>query len=124
MSDTGPKIILIAEDEKPMAKALELKLGREGFQTLVASDGEEALSLLVKAKADLMLLDLIMPKIDGFRVLERMKAEHITTPVIVLTNLSQAEDEKRAKDLGAKDFFVKADTPIADIVKHVKQLVV
>lgn len=116
------KRILIVEDEKPMARALELKLESSGFDAVMVFDGDEAMKILKKEKFDLMLLDLIMPKKDGFAVLEFLKEEGIKVPVIVSTNLGQEEDMKNAKELGAKDYFVKADTPIMDVVKNVKKV--
>lgn len=115
------KKILIVEDEKAMARALELKLSHEGFEVLSVSDGEKALAALVQEKIDLILLDLVLPKLDGFSVLERLLQQGSAIPVIVLTNLSQGEDEEKAKKLGAKAFFIKSNTPIAEIVARVKQ---
>ena len=114
------KKILIIEDEKPMAHALELKLAHAGFSAQSVGNGEEGLALLEKEKFDLVLLDLIMPKLDGFGVLEEMKKKGIKTPVMVQTNLAQEEDEKRAKALGVKEFFIKSNTPIAEIVEQIK----
>lgn len=119
---TAGKLVLVAEDERPMAKALELKLAHEGFQSKTALNGEEALEMLRKEKFDLLLLDLVMPKMDGFRVLEVMKEEDIRVPTIVLSNLSQQEDEKRVKELGAKEFFIKSDTPITDVIHYIKKV--
>ncbi len=116
-----PKRVLIVEDEKPMARALGLKLGYAGFETAIASNGEEALALMEANPFQLVLMDLMMPKLDGFGTLQTLKERGIKTPVVILSNLSQAEDEKRAKALGAKKFFVKSDTPIALIVEYVQQ---
>lgn len=104
-----------------MAHALELKLGSAGFETTVAKDGEETLATMGKETFDLILLDLIMPKKDGFAVLKELKAKGDKTPVIVLTNLGQEEDARRVKELGAIGFFVKADTQIANLVKEVEK---
>ncbi len=114
------KKILIIEDEKPMARALELKLAHAGFSAKSTSNGEEGLALLGKENFDLVLLDLVMPKLDGLGVLEEMKKRGIKTPVMVQTNLSQEEDEKRAKEFGVKGFFVKSNTTIAEIVEQIK----
>lgn len=115
------KKILIIEDDQPLARALNLKLTNEGFQIKLASDGEEGLNILGSESFDLVLLDLILPKIDGFTVLTQMRAKHMTVPVVVLSNLSQEADTKKAESLGARQFFVKADTPIAKIVEYIKQ---
>lgn len=114
------KRLLIVEDERPLAHALELKFAHEGFETHVAVDGEAALSEIKGGKFDVILLDLIMPKMDGFTLLEEIKNKKLNAPIIVLTNLGQQEDQDRAQKLGAKGYFVKSNTPIADIVKHVK----
>ncbi|MCA9388500.1 response regulator [Candidatus Berkelbacteria bacterium] len=113
--------ILIVEDEQPIAKALQLKLNHVGFEADIASDGQEALEVVDKGGYDLMILDLVMPRKDGFEVLEELSKKKKHPPVIVATNLSQEEDLARAKKLGAKDYFVKADTPIADLVVQVEK---
>jgi DNA-binding response OmpR family regulator len=113
--------VLIAEDEKPMANALELKLNKSGFQAKAVFDGSSAIDILSKEQYDLLLLDLMMPKMDGFEVIQKLKELKINVPVIVLSNLSQEEDKKKALAIGAKDYFVKSDTPITDIVKKVSE---
>ncbi len=120
MSKTVKKV-LVVEDERPMAHALQLKLVHAKFEVKTAENGEDGLNLIEKGDFSLILLDLVMPKMDGFSVLEKMKKRNIKTPVMVLSNLSQEEDEKRAKALGAKAFFVKSDTPIASIVEDVQK---
>lgn len=117
---TNETRILVAEDEPAIAKALELKLTHAGYKVELAADGEEALEKLADGKFNLLLLDLIMPKKDGFGVLEAIQSGKHKVPVIVLTNLGQEEDLERAKKLGATDYFVKADTPIAEVVSHVE----
>ena len=113
--------ILIIENELPIVHALELKLNRSGFSTQIALNGEEALKCLDHDKYDLILLDLIMPKMDGFSFLTELRKKNTTSEVIILSNLSQEEDVKRAKDLGAKNYFVKSDTPIVKIVDYTKK---
>lgn len=116
------KKILILEDERPLARALELKLVHEGFAVTVAPNGEEGLALLEREPFDLVLCDLMMPKVDGFAVLKAIKERGLSAPVVVLTNLSQSEDERRARELGAMDFFVKSDVPVSDIVERVRRI--
>lgn len=113
------KKILIAEDEKPMARALELKLNHSGFETKVVGDGEAAWEAIKKEKFDLILLDLMMPKMDGFEVLKSLKEKKDNTPVIIASNLGQDDDAQKAKSLGAKWYFVKSDTSINKIVDYV-----
>lgn len=112
------KRVLVVEDEKPMAYALQLKLTRSGFKTAVVFGGEEALELLGRENFDLIVLDLVMPNVDGFAVLEELRRRKIMTPVIVISNLGQEEDIKRAKALGVRDYFVKSDTSIVTLVER------
>ncbi|OGH85824.1 MAG: hypothetical protein A2493_02235 [Candidatus Magasanikbacteria bacterium RIFOXYC12_FULL_33_11] len=116
------KKILIAEDEKPMARALEIKLNKAGFETTVVFDGVSAVKELQASNYDLLLLDLMMPNKDGFSVLLDIKESKIKVPVIVSTNLNQKEDIEKAMSLGAKDYFVKSDTTISEVVEHVKKI--
>lgn len=115
------KKILIVEDDKSMARALEFKLTHSGFDVQSAGNGEDCLAILDNQDFSLVLLDLMLPKLDGFKVLEKLKEKENKTPVIVLSNLSQAQDEKRVRELGAAEFFIKSNTPIADIVECVKE---
>lgn len=112
------KKILIVEDEKPLANAINLKLQSSGFTTHVVHNGDEALDILKTEKFDLMLTDIMMPKRDGFSVLTELQKEGNTMPVLVMSNLGQDEDVKRAKSLGAKDYIIK-DTPLVQIVERI-----
>ena len=118
------KRILVVEDERPLSNALVLKLRSVGFETVSVDNGEAAISVLQESQFDLIILDLILPKADGFFVLAELKRLKITTPVIVSSNLGQEEDVKRAKELGAKAYFVKSDTTLAEIVQEVRQIIV
>lgn len=115
--------ILIVEDEKPIAHALKLKLESEGFQTQIVPDGVEALATLATNHFDCILLDLIMPRKDGFAVLAEMNEKDKKTPIIVLSNLGQESDIARCKELGVIHYFIKADTSIADVVTAVKKTI-
>jgi len=121
MSDKT-KSILIVEDERPLAHALELKLVHEGFMVTTASNGQEGLDLLASKEFDVLLLDLIMPEMDGFQVLERLQALPHHPVVFVLSNLGQPEDEARVLKLGARKFFIKSDTPLTTIVDEVRSV--
>ncbi len=116
------KKILIVEDEKPMSRALVLKLNNSGYDAKPAYDGQEALDILTKEKFDLILLDLMMPRVDGFGVLEEMKKRGDNTSVICSTNLSQPSDIDRTKAFGVKDYFVKSDTPISEVIERVAKV--
>jgi DNA-binding response OmpR family regulator len=115
------KHVLIVEDEKPLLHALELKLSHEGFAVTTAQNGQEGLDQLEKGHFDIVLLDLMMPVVDGFQVLERLRTKGSMPYVIVLSNLSQREDEQRVLSLGAKKYFIKSDTPLATIVEEVQK---
>ena len=121
MKETTQKNILIIEDEKPLAHALQLKLEHEGFSVVSTGSGQEAYDLLSKEKYDLVLTDLIIPVVDGFSILALIKEKKMKIPVIVMTNLNQEEDKKKVFDLGASDYFVKSNVSISDIVAKVKE---
>lgn len=117
------KRVLVAEDEKSHSQALVLKLKNSGFDVTTVQDGEEAMKLIREQKFDFLTLDLMMPKMDGYAVLTEIKKGGIMLPTMVLSNLSQPEDEKRARDLGAVEFLNKANTSIADVVDKIKVLI-
>lgn len=117
-----PKKIIIIEDEKTLARALEFKLKRLGFEVKVAFNGADGMTLLEKESFDIILLDLIMPTMDGFTVLANLRGKRIKTPVVVLTNLSQENDIERTKKFGVREFFIKSNTPIATIAGRVAEL--
>ncbi|MFA4942419.1 MAG: response regulator [Patescibacteria group bacterium] len=119
---TIPKKVLLADDEKAIAKALSLKLAKVGFVVDIAVNGVEAIEKAKAGKFDIIVLDLIMPEKDGFAVLEYLKENKITTPVLVASNLSQEEDLKRAQDLGAVDYFVKSNMSLQEIVDNIKKV--
>lgn len=114
-------MILIIEDEKSLARALELKLTRAGFSVKKALNGLDGLSVLEHSNCSLVLCDLIMPKLNGFEFLMALKTKKIKTPVVVLTNLGQPEDEKRVRDLGAVAFFIKSNTTISQVADFVSK---
>lgn len=119
----GKGRILIIEDEKPLSHALKLKLSHEGFDVVVAEDGEEGLKIAREQQFDLILVDIIMPKLDGFAVLSALKESSNKTTIIVLSNLGQQEDIEKAKQLGVRDYMVKSNTPISRIVEVVHTIV-
>ena len=116
--------ILLAEDDRFLRKAAETALKRQGFTVLAAVDGEEALRMARTEAPDLILLDLIMPKLQGFEVLRALKADAATaaTPVIILSNLGQDSDVKQAMEAGAAGYFVKANLSLQDLVKRVGEM--
>jgi DNA-binding response OmpR family regulator len=112
------KRILLAEDDRFLRRAAESALKRAGFTVLPAADGEEALRLARAEKPDLVLLDLIMPKLQGFEVLKALKADPTTAmiPVVVLSNLGQDGDVQRALESGAVAYLVKANLSLEELV--------
>ncbi len=118
-----PKVLLV-EDEKMLSDMYVSKFSKEGFSIVTAADGAEGLATARKAHPVLILLDIIIPKLDGFAVLKELKASPDTKniPVILLTNLGQEEDVKKGRDLGANDYVVKSDVTPAEVVNKVKSL--
>lgn len=116
------KHILIVEDERPLAHALELKLGHEGYETSTASAGKQALEMGASGSYDIILLDLILPELDGFTILKTLKEKGVKAPIVVLSNLGQREDRTKALELGAADYLVKSNAPLSEIVALVKKL--
>jgi len=116
------KRILIAEDDKFIASAYKLKLAKMGFDVTVVADGQEAVDWLNKELPDLILMDLVMPRKDGFTALQEIKANDKwkNIPVIVASNLGQKEDVDRAAALGAAGYIVKTAVTISELVEKVK----
>jgi DNA-binding response OmpR family regulator len=117
------KKILFVEDEPSLQKAVSEVFIQEGFEVLSAPDGEEGLKITKEENPDLILLDLILPKKDGFEVLKELKADEKLKdiPVIVLTNLEGIGDVEKALSLGAKTYLVKANYELEDLLKMVKE---
>lgn len=118
------KKILIAEDEDVLLNVLKDRFEAEGWEVATARDGEEAVEAIRKSRPNVVLLDLLMPKKDGFEVLKEVRGdpEFKTLPIIVvLSNLGSDDDIKRALALGANDYFVKTQHPMSEIVEKVKK---
>jgi len=116
------KKILIAEDEKALARTLKLKLEKAGYVVTAVFDGEDVFKELTNNHYDLVVLDLVMPGLDGFGVLARFKQMGYKLPVLVLSNLSQLEDQQRVASLGVNHYLIKSETPIKDVVTQVTKL--
>ena len=119
---TNKKHILLVEDDEFLAELYATKLNLEGFEVSLASDGEKGLKLIKEENPDLVLLDIIMPKMDGFEVLKQIKSDKKTKsiPVILLTNLSQKDEVKKGLELGAVDYLIKAHFMPSEVVKKIK----
>ena len=113
--------ILIAEDEELLQKVFRAKFESAGYAVTLVGDGEAALSQMRRARPDILLLDIRMPKKDGFQVLTEMKQDSdlATIPVFILSNLSQDPDIETGLKFGAVDYIVKSDFSIMDVVRKV-----
>lgn len=116
--------VLLVEDEKMLADMYSMKFNMDGFTTHTAYDGEAGLKMAQTVKPDIILLDIIMPKMDGFAVLKALRADPslARTPIVLLTNLGQDEDMKKGQQLGATGYFVKANHTPAEVVAKVKSV--
>jgi len=116
------KNILIVEDDKFLRELISQKLLKEGYKVSEAVDGEEGIKKVKEEKPDLVLLDLILPGIDGFEVLSKMKEDTALAqiPVIILSNLGQKDDVERGLKLGAVDYLIKAHFTPGEIIDKIK----
>lgn len=123
MTTTG-KRVLIVEDDRFLRRACQARLEQQGYTILTAQDGEEALRIARTEVPDLILLDLLMPKLNGLEVLRVLRAEEGTraVPVLVLSNSSRQEDVQTIRDLGISGYFVKANLSLQDLSTQVKTL--
>ena len=117
-----PKKLLLVEDDTGLASVYVQRLEAEGFLVRHVQNGEDALSASIDFKPNLILLDVMMPKISGFDVLDilRNTPETANIKIIMLTALSQAKDKERADELGVDDYLVKSQVVIADVVERIK----
>lgn len=117
-----PETILIIEDDKFLRDLIAQKLIREGYEVSEAIDGETGIKKIKEEKPALVLLDLILPGIDGFEVLSRMKEDPALTqiPVVILSNLGQREDVERGIKMGAVDYLIKAHFTPREIIDKIK----
>lgn len=124
MDDQKKYKILVIEDDTFLADIYATKLKFDGFDAEIANTGEKGVELAKKLRPNIILLDVILPKLDGFGVLEQLKADEITKniPVIMLTNLNSPEDVEKGLELGAVDYMVKAHFVPAEIVSKVKNI--
>jgi len=116
--------ILLVEDDPFLSEMYTTKLTADGFEVELASDGKEALKKISATKPDLVLLDIVLPKMDGFEVLETMKKDPAMSQIIViaLTNLGQKEEVEKGLALGADDYIIKAHYTPSEVVNKVKQI--
>jgi len=117
------KKVLLVEDEPLLGNLLKQRLAKNGFDVTLAKDGQEALDIIGEKKPDLVLLDIILPKISGFEFLEKLQSDPVSpkTPVIIVSNLGQEGDLARGESLGAVGYFVKAKVSMEDLVQKVTE---
>lgn len=116
--------ILIVEDDKFLRELIAQKLVKEGYEVLSSIDGEDGVKKIKDEKPDLVLLDLILPNIDGFDVLSRIKEgpSANSVPVIILSNLGQKEDVEKGLKLGATDYLIKAHFTPGEIIEKIRNV--
>jgi len=119
----GKKILLI-EDEEMLATMYKTKFEKEGVSIDVASDGEAGLAMAEASQYGIVLVDIIMPKLDGFAVLKKLRSlpQYAATPIMMLTNLGQEEDIAKGKQLGATDYLVKANFTPSQVLEKIQSV--
>lgn len=119
------KKVLLVEDDAMIVDMYKMRLEEEGFEVFVTDKGSEALKIAAKEKPILVLLDIILPEIDGFAVLQLLKEDVKTKkiPVVLLTNLGQESDRQKGLELGAADYFVKAQFTPANVITAIKKII-
>lgn len=117
------KKILLVEDDDMISSVYKIKFEADGFKVLIAADGAKGLELAKKEKPDIIMLDVILPGLDGFSVLEEIKKDKITRsiPVIMLTNLGTADDKIKGQKMGALDYLVKASLTPGQISEKIEK---
>ena len=115
------KKILIIEDESLLSMALEVKLSNAGFEVKTVPNAMEATNELENDSYDLILMDVVVPQVDGFALLKELGQKKTKTPVIIVSNLREESDIERAKKLGAKDYFIKSRMSLSEIVERTRK---
>lgn len=118
------KKLLIIEDDLVLQNALREYLVAEGFEVECASDGETGISMALSGKPDLILLDIVLPKKDGYAVLTEVRADENAKyiPIVLLTNLGSISDVEKALELGATTYLVKADYKLEEVTAKIKNI--
>lgn len=116
--------ILLVEDDSFLLGMYAAKFELENFKVIMAEDGEKAVRLALKEMPNIILLDIVLPKINGFEVLRQLKANHLTTeiPVLLLTNLSQKDEIEQGLKMGAADYLIKAHFMPSEVVDKIKKV--
>ncbi|HUC88981.1 MAG TPA: response regulator [Candidatus Paceibacterota bacterium] len=118
------KKVLIIEDDNFLQGLEAGKLKKENYDIITASSGEEGLKMINEPNVDLILLDLVLPKFDGFEILQKIREGDKTKkiPVIVFSNLSEDKDIKKAEKLGANDFMIKSNFTLDELIEHINKI--
>ena len=118
-----PKKILVVDDDPELIGVLKTELAKAGFETLYAAEGEQGIELAKTEHPDLILADIVMPRMDGLQMIKKIKAapETANTPIIILTNLSEVDPLGKAFDLGVHDYFVKSKSDPKELVQKIQQ---
>lgn len=124
MAKAANPIILIVEDDEVLLRALYLFFHNRGYTVASANEGETGLKMAERIKPNVILLDLLMPKMDGFEFIKRAKAETILEkiPIIVLSNLGHEDEMNKAKALGVQDYFIKSNTDLATLEEKIRKI--
>jgi two-component system sensor histidine kinase/response regulator len=118
--------VLLVEDDPMVVRMYQRKLTMDGFELILAFNGEEGLAAMLKERPNIVLLDVMMPKMNGFEMLKKAKADPDLkdTPIVLLTNLGdRLEDVQSGKDLGANDYWVKANLPLKELSERINKIV-
>jgi DNA-binding response OmpR family regulator len=120
----GTKTIMIVEDDTFLSFLLKTRLEKDGFTVVQAFDGEAAVQDIKTITPNVVILDLVMPKVTGFEVLKAisLSPQMSGVPVIVVSNLAQDSDIEKVRELGAREYFVKVKISVDDLVKHIEEL--
>ncbi len=124
MTNNKKEKILLIEDDSFLLSMYSTKFEMEGFEVMIAKDGEEGLDAILNQKPDLVLLDILLPKMNGFDLLEKLKEKNLINkiPILLLTNLSHRDEIKKALDMGVKDCLVKAHFMPSEVVERVRNV--
>ncbi|MDA3840409.1 MAG: response regulator [Patescibacteria group bacterium] len=124
MKEIKKQIVLLAEDDKFISLAYKDGLARAGYEVIHAENGKKALDLAKKNKPNIILLDVIMPEMNGFEVLTALKKEKLLKkiPVVILSNLGQESDILKGQELGATDYMIKSNYSLGEVVDKIKKI--